>query len=81
MFFKSKKKDFSSPLSPSYVIVGLGNPGGKYDLTRHNVGFMFIDRLADKIGCDVKKLKFKALYGDGKIDAADALLALVRRVQ
>lgn len=74
MFFKSKKKDFSSPFSPSYVIVGLGNPGGKYDLTRHNVGFMFIDRLADKIGCDVKKLKFKALYGDGKIDGVRVLL-------
>lgn len=74
MFFKSKKKNFSSALSPSYVIVGLGNPGAKYDLPVTTWALCLSTGLADKIGCDVKKLKFKALYGDGNIDGVRVLL-------
>jgi peptidyl-tRNA hydrolase, PTH1 family len=50
-----------------YVIVGLGNPGTKYELNRHNIGFLTIDFLAEKYGVKVKKLKHKALFGEGKI--------------
>lgn len=50
-----------------FIIVGLGNPGQKYEKTRHNMGFMAIDVLAERNGIDVKKLKFKALIGDGRI--------------
>lgn len=50
-----------------YVIVGLGNPGLKYAKTRHNMGFMAIDRLAEMIGVKVNKLKFKSKVGDGNI--------------
>ncbi len=70
MFFKKEKVGGS----PEYLIVGLGNPGEKYELTRHNVGFMFIDRLADQMNCSVKKLKFKSLYGDGTIGGVRCLL-------
>jgi PTH1 family peptidyl-tRNA hydrolase len=49
------------------LIVGLGNPGKKYEATRHNVGFMAIDALADKLNINVNKAKFKGLYGDGRI--------------
>ena len=70
MFFNKNK----SGGSPEYLIVGLGNPGEKYELTRHNVGFMFIDRLADKTNCSVKKLKFKSLYGDCVIGGVRCLL-------
>ena len=37
-----------------YVIAGLGNPGSKYEKTRHNVGFQVIDRLAEKYHIDMK---------------------------
>jgi peptidyl-tRNA hydrolase, PTH1 family len=47
------------------LIVGLGNPGKEYELTRHNVGFMAIDQLAQSLRIDVTKSKFKALYGEG----------------
>lgn len=60
--------------APEYLIVGLGNPGDKYTLTRHNVGFLFIDRLADRMNIKVTKLKFKGLYGDGMVGGVRCLL-------
>lgn len=48
-----------------FLIVGLGNPGREYENTRHNVGFMVIDRIAEKIGARVDRIKFKGLLGDG----------------
>ena len=43
------------------VIVGLGNPGRKYENTRHNAGFMAVDLLADKYGIKVNRLRHKRL--------------------
>ncbi|OJU16554.1 MAG: aminoacyl-tRNA hydrolase [Clostridiales bacterium 43-6] len=63
-----------STSSPEFLVVGLGNPGGKYDNTRHNVGFSCIDKLCETHGISVSKLKFKALYGDGIIDGTRCLL-------
>jgi len=57
-----------------YIIVGLGNPGQRYDNTRHNVGFDTVDLLALKYSISITKLKFKALYGEGSIDGAKVLL-------
>lgn len=57
-----------------FVIIGLGNPGSRYDNTRHNVGFDTVDYLADKYGIKVSKLKFKALYGDGSISGERVIL-------
>lgn len=45
------------------LIVGLGNPGKQYEGTRHNMGFMSIDTLADIIGCDLDRHDFKGTYG------------------
>jgi PTH1 family peptidyl-tRNA hydrolase len=49
-------------------IVGLGNPGQDYAATRHNVGFMAIDRLCGKYGISVQKKQAKGLYGEGVIN-------------
>lgn len=47
-----------------YLIVGLGNPGDNYKMTRHNIGFEVIDYIADRCGVKLNKLKFKSLYGE-----------------
>ena len=57
------------------VIAGLGNPGREYINTRHNVGFMVIDRLAEKYGIDVTEKKHKGLIGKGVIEGQKVILA------
>ena len=49
------------------IIVGLGNPGSKYEKTRHNAGFMAIDFMSEKLGIKVNKAKFKSLIGECNI--------------
>ena len=51
-----------------YLIVGLGNPGKKYEHTRHNVGFDMIDILGNKYNIDINRRKFKGIFGSGTID-------------
>ena len=57
-----------------YIIAGLGNPGKKYENTRHNMGFIAIDLLAEEFGIKVDKLKFKSLVGEGRIAGQRVLL-------
>ena len=57
-----------------YIIAGLGNPGRKYENTRHNMGFIAVDLLAEKYGIKVDKIKFKALVGEGRIAGRKNLL-------
>lgn len=57
-----------------YLIVGLGNPGLKYEMTRHNTGFLCVDKLADDCGISISKLKNHALFGRGKINGHDCIL-------
>lgn len=47
-----------------YLIVGLGNPGRDYENTRHNMGFNAVDFIADKLGFEISKVKFKGLIGE-----------------
>ncbi len=56
------------------IIVGLGNPGAEYAHTKHNVGFMFVDALAERLNADVWHEKFHALVAEGRIDAEKVLL-------
>lgn len=55
-------------------IVGLGNPGLAYRVTRHNIGFMVIDRLARKRKISISKRRFKARYGEGDIGGERVIL-------
>ncbi len=48
---------------PAWLIVGLGNPGKEYATTRHNCGWMAIDKIAEKLSCKIDKGKFQGLYG------------------
>jgi len=57
-----------------YLIAGLGNPGLKYQKTKHNVGFMFIDALAKELGVKVDKSKFNALIAEVNILGEKCLL-------
>jgi len=56
------------------LVVGLGNPGNQYKNTRHNVGFLTVDILAEKLNISVKKLKFKSLYGETILNTEKLIL-------
>jgi peptidyl-tRNA hydrolase, PTH1 family len=56
------------------IIAGLGNPGSEYANTKHNVGFMFIDALAEKLGVDGWKTKYDALVAEARIGTEKIIL-------
>lgn len=58
-----------------YLVLGLGNPGDAYKNTRHNVGFMVVDALAEAFSVSCEKKKFDALFGRGVIEGAEVILA------
>lgn len=57
-----------------YIIVGLGNPGRRYENTKHNIGFLTLDLLAEKYGIKIRTIKHKALIGEGTIGTEKVLL-------
>jgi PTH1 family peptidyl-tRNA hydrolase len=57
------------------LIVGLGNPGSRYAATRHNIGFMVLDRLAADFGIEIRREKFNTAFGRGRIERLDVVLA------
>ena len=57
------------------IIVGLGNPGTAYRMSRHNIGFQVVDRLAKISHLSIRTKRFKSLYGTGCIDSEQVVLA------
>ncbi len=65
MFFK--KKEFYDSSAPEFLIAGLGNPGDKYEFTRHNAGFLTLDRLCTEEDFRINKIKFKSVTGEVRL--------------
>ncbi|MBO5494736.1 MAG: aminoacyl-tRNA hydrolase [Eubacterium sp.] len=57
-----------------FIIAGLGNPGPKYEMTRHNAGFLAMDLLAIEEGFDIKRLKHHALVADTQLEGKRCLV-------
>lgn len=73
--FKQIKQHDDAPQTPvEAIIVGLGNPGGEYEFTRHNAGFLALDTLAKSAQAEVKKIKFKSLVGEAVVGEKRCLL-------
>ena len=60
--------------SVEYLLVGLGNPGKEYEGTRHNTGFMAIDKIANDAGVKLDRLKFKGLCTSATLGGKKVLL-------
>ncbi len=56
------------------LLVGLGNPGPKHERNRHNIGFMAVDRIADRYGFGAFRTRFQGLIADGRIDGQQVRL-------
>ena len=69
--FVSKKESSGTRMK---LIVGLGNPGREYELTRHNIGFMAIDELAKRWSISLNEQKFKGVFGAGFVNGEKVIL-------
>ena len=65
LFKKIEKSTDTSPIT--HIVVGLGNVGAEYEKTRHNIGFMAIDYIAEKLGIRIDRVKFNAFVGEGNL--------------
>ena len=69
-----KNREAAQTAPITHLVVGLGNPGDKYKITRHNMGFMFMDHLCEKYGVSINRSKFSALVGEANIAGKRVLL-------
>ena len=74
MFFRKKPTDQGGAIE--YIIAGLGNPGREYENTRHNAGYLALQRLAEREHCRVDRVKFKSKTGECRIAGRRCLLMM-----
>jgi len=70
-----KRANGQDQAPPMRLIVGLGNPGPEYEWTRHNLGFLAVDALAERAGIRVTRPEAKSLAGRGEIAGQPVVLA------
>jgi PTH1 family peptidyl-tRNA hydrolase len=71
---RTKKSDSESHPSIQWVVAGLGNPGEEYSRSRHNAGFMTIDRIAKAKGVELNRRRFKGVTAEITLAEKPALL-------
>jgi PTH1 family peptidyl-tRNA hydrolase len=70
-----RKKESMEPIKTSaFLIIGLGNPGREFKESRHNIGFMIVDRIAEMMEIRLKKVQSKAIISTMKIDGKPIIL-------
>ena len=70
LYFMKKRQE----VIKLYLVVGLGNPGRQYEMTRHNIGFETIDYISREYSVKVNKIKHKGLLGEGFIQSEKVML-------
>ena len=71
-FIKGGSAPAAGPVK--FIVVGLGNPGRQYEGTRHNAGFLAVERIAEKHHADIRKIRFKGLVGECRLGGKKVLL-------
>ena len=77
LFKKIESKPETAPVS--FIVVGLGNIGKQYERTRHNAGFLAIDKIAEDAGVRIDRAKFHATVAEANIGGARVLLMKPQR--